>query len=128
MRWNADREGRGVVPLSLSHVKCVEFFEPKGVNLIVNRVETAGSSNDDEMFGKSGFHWGVCSWTSQDKASVNSPLVHLLMCCKCPNYVYFYMQNCACMFWNHDPGLDSTRTVWFTVNFLEAKRKISLLS
>lgn len=45
-----------MVPLSLSHVKCVEVFEPKGVNLIVSHVETAGSSNDDEMFGKSGFH------------------------------------------------------------------------
>lgn len=44
-----------MAPLSLSHVKCVEFFEPIGVNLIESQVETAGSSNGDEMFAKSGF-------------------------------------------------------------------------
>lgn len=44
-----------MVPLSLSDVKGVEFFEPIGVNLIESQVKTAGSSNGDEMFGKSGF-------------------------------------------------------------------------
>lgn len=37
----------------LSAGRCVKFFEPIDVSLIEHRRETAGTSNSDEMFGKS---------------------------------------------------------------------------
>lgn len=42
-----------MAPSPLSAGRCVKFFEPIDVSLIEHRRETAGTSNSNEIFGKS---------------------------------------------------------------------------